>query len=193
MTTQEEVDAFLEHHGIKGMHWGVTKERTPERIQKDLDKIEKKRGSIPRRILPATAVIAGAGARAGVAQKKLHLVETKAPDGSKYLIPSDKTPKVTDENRKQFDKSIDRAAYRKYITTGVVVTGTLLATAYFGKTQISDPKLAELVTKGALTLAGGQTLLTANVTAGIHRNVVDRRNAEMKRSLKRELKIAQAK
>jgi hypothetical protein len=27
MTTQEDVEAFLAHHGVKGMHWGVRKDR----------------------------------------------------------------------------------------------------------------------------------------------------------------------
>lgn len=27
--TDEELREFLEHHGVKGMHWGVRKERTP--------------------------------------------------------------------------------------------------------------------------------------------------------------------
>jgi hypothetical protein len=28
MITEDDVDAFLEHHGIKGMHWGVRRDRT---------------------------------------------------------------------------------------------------------------------------------------------------------------------
>jgi hypothetical protein len=28
--TQEEYEEFLAHHGVKGMHWGVRKERTSE-------------------------------------------------------------------------------------------------------------------------------------------------------------------
>lgn len=30
MASQEEIDAFLEHHGVKGMHWGVHKEHETE-------------------------------------------------------------------------------------------------------------------------------------------------------------------
>lgn len=169
-----------------------SQERTPERIQGDLDRIEKKRNSLSRKLLPAESVIAGAGARAGVAQKKLKYDVVRTSDGSKRLVPSSKTPTITDQNRKQIEKQIDRATYRKYVTTGAVVAGALLAAAYLGKTQISDPKTADLIVKGSLFLAGAQTLTTAGVTAGVHRNVVDRELAEKKRSLRKELKIAQA-
>lgn len=31
--SNEEVDAFLEHHGIKGMKWGVHRSRQPEKVR----------------------------------------------------------------------------------------------------------------------------------------------------------------
>jgi hypothetical protein len=30
MATQEEIDTFLAHHGVKGMHWGVHRQRLLE-------------------------------------------------------------------------------------------------------------------------------------------------------------------
>lgn len=47
MTTEEDVIAFLEHAGVKGMHWGVRKSRTAqtespkERLSKINTKLEK--------------------------------------------------------------------------------------------------------------------------------------------------------
>jgi hypothetical protein len=191
LASEQEIDDFLEHFGVKGMHWGVRKQRTPERIQKDLTKIDNKRDSFGRKIIPAGNVVAGAGARAGIAKRILKYDEVQAPDGSKRLVPSERTPKITDQNRSQYEKKIDRAAYRKYIGTGAAVTATLLTAAYLGNTRISDPGVSDLVTKGALVLAGVQTLQTVNVSWGIHRNISDRALNEKSKSLKNELKTAQ--
>jgi hypothetical protein len=189
MITEDDVDAFLEHHGVKGMHWGVRKERTASDVQKDLDRIERSRNSVSRKVLPATSVLAGAGARAGTAKKVLKLKEVKNPDGSIKLIKTSKTPDITPENRADFDRKIDQRAYLNYVVKGSAVTATLLAAAYVGHTRISDPGFASLAVKGSLFLAGAQGLHTAGVTAGIHRNIKDRQLSEQKRTLKKELKI----
>lgn len=178
----------LAHFGIKGMRWGVRNERTAADVQGDLDKLEKSRSSITRKLVPATSVLGGAGARAGTAKRVLNLKAVKNPDGSIRLIPTDKTPTITDANRKQFDKKIDRQTYLKYAATGAIVTASLLGTAYLGHTKLSDPSFQKLVVKGSLALAGAQILQTTSVTAGVHRNVVDRQLTEQKKALKKELK-----
>jgi hypothetical protein len=184
------VDEFLAHHGVKGMRWGVNRERTPERIQKNLNNIEKSRNSISRRILPGSVVITGAGALAGSSKKVLKLREEKTSSGDKRLVPTEKSPLITDQNRAALQKKVERRAYAEHTTKGALAVSALLATAYFGKTHVSDPELASLVTKGALLLAGLQTIHTTTIDTGIHRNVVDRKLYERKKALKKELKLS---
>lgn len=186
--TDEDFEEALAHFGVKGMHWGVRRDRTVSDVQSDLARIEKSRTSVSRRVLPASSVIAGAGARAGTAQKTLHLKAVKNSDGSIRLVATGKTPEITPENRAAFDKKIDRRTYAKYVATGSVVVAGLLGAAYLGHTNIADPNFAKLVVKGSLVLAGLQTLHTTSITAGVHRNIKDRQITDRRRELKRELK-----
>lgn len=184
-----ELEVFLAHHGVKGMHWGVRRQRTAEDVRKDLARIERKRNtSISRKVLPASSVIAGAGARAGTAKKVLKLKAVKNPDGSIRLVPTKKTPEITPENRSHYNKKIDRRTYAKYAATGAVVVASLLASAYLGKTRISDPNLSKLAVKGSLFLAGAQTLQTTSIVSGVHRNIKDDKIREQRQALKKELK-----
>ena len=180
---------FIEHHGVLGQKWGVHRERTADDVRADLAKIERQRStSISRKVVPATSVIAGAGARARTAKRILNLNEEKNSDGSTRLVRGEKTPEITDANRAAFDKKIDRQTYAKYIATGAVATGVLLGAAYLGHTKVSDPAFSKLVVKGSLALAGAQVLQTTSVTAGVHRNITDRAITEKKKALKKELK-----
>lgn len=189
--SQEDEAYALKHFGVKGMRWGVRQQRTAADVNKDLARIEKGRNSVTRKLLPASSVIAGAGARAGTAQKVLNLKAVKNPDGSTRLITTGKTPVITEANRAAFEKKIDRKTYVKYAAKGSIAVGLLLSSAYLGHTKISDPELAKLATRGALLLAGTQSLHTVSITAGVHRNAQDRQLTERKRALKKELKIVQ--
>ena len=189
--SQEDEAYALAHFGVKGMRWGVEKQRTASDVQNDLNRIEKSRNSISRKALPASSVLAGAGARAGTAKKVLKLNAVKDANGGVRLVNSDKTPVITKENKAAFDKQINRRTYAEYTAKGAVTVSLLLASAYLGHTKISDPELATLVTKGALVLAGLQGLHTTGITAGVHRNIKDQRLGEQKRALKKELKIVQ--
>lgn len=65
MTTQEEVDAFLAHHGVLGMHWGVRKASdskessgdTAGKIQKNHSKLKK--AAVIGGTIAGVALIAG--------------------------------------------------------------------------------------------------------------------------------------
>jgi hypothetical protein len=183
-----DTEEFLAHHGIKGMHWGVRRASAPrsvDQIQKSINKFEKKRGTH----VPGSLVIAGAGATAGTAKKKLKLKEIKDSNGAKRLIETDKTPKSTKENRDAFNKKIDRATYAKYISTGTLVVGALLGTAVLAK-SINDPGVSDLVTKGALVLAGAQTIHTTGIVSGVHANAKLRGQQQKSSALEQELRDA---
>ena len=188
----EDVEEFFEHFGIKGMHWGVHKDRSDrsvEDIQKDIKRFEKKRGVKT----PGSLVIAGAGVRAQAAKRVLNLKQVKGPHGDTRLVETAKTPKVTKENEDKIDKKIDRAAYRHHTLVGTIAVTALLGTAVIAKASIKDPQLSDLVTKGALALAGLQAIQTASVTAGIHANVKLRGQQKKSSILEQELRTAQKK
>lgn len=42
MGINEEVDVFLEHHGVKGMHWGITHITYTQRVVRKIIKKNKK-------------------------------------------------------------------------------------------------------------------------------------------------------
>jgi hypothetical protein len=188
VTQEERIEEFLMHFGVKGMHWGVRRPRTAADVQKELDKIDKKRNSISRQLIPAGNIFAGAGARAGASQKVLKLKTVTALDGSKRLVPSDKTPKVTAANSDYYDRKIDRRTYLKYTAAGAASVATILATGEVGRLKAGDPSLAALARKGSLFLAAGQTIHTVNILWGVHRNISDRELNARVRELKKELK-----
>lgn len=184
-------DEFLEHFGKKGMKWGVRKEpkdRASE-IKKELLKIEKSRKSFRRQLIPAQAILDGAGATAGTAKRVLKLKSTKALDGSTRLVETDKTPKnLSASDKEKLSRKIDRQTYAKYVSVGGLAVGGLLAGAYLSKSKISDPKLSANAAKGALLLAGMQVLQTATIVVGVHRNASDRKLSLRTRALKQELR-----
>jgi hypothetical protein len=139
-------------------------------------------------LIPAGNILAGAGALAGSSQKVLKLKETKAADGSKRLLPSDKTPKITPENRDYYDRKIDRRTYLKYSAAGAASVAAILATGGFAGLKAGDPAFAALVGKGSLLLAAAQTIHTANILWGVHRNISDRELNARVRELRKELK-----
>ena len=104
------------------------------------------------------------------------------------MVPSDKTPKITPENRDYYDRKIARRTYLKYTAAGAASVATILATGELGRMRVGDPAMADLARKGSLFLAGAQTIHTANILWGVHRNISDRELSARVRELKKELK-----
>ena len=186
----------LVHYGVKGMRWGVRKtanlsENDIRRAAavKGLAKIERQRTSLSRRLLPDDLAVVGAGAKAQAAKKVLKLKEVKSLDGSPRLVPSEKTPKLTPENKAYYNRKITRRAYAKYTAAGVVSVGVILASGSIAGAKLSDPKLAATAVRGSLYLAAAQTLLTTRVIAGIHRDSVDKLLADREQELRRTIRV----
>lgn len=55
--TDADIDAFLEHHGVKGMHWGVRGTRRTQKILDRLDRASKGKASRTDKLLNANRFV----------------------------------------------------------------------------------------------------------------------------------------
>src|ERR1700748_1895283 len=99
MATQEEIDAFLAHHGIKGMHWGV---------RRDLH--------------PSGSDVSAGTVKDAKASEKAEAVKSIASYETRSIEKLN--PSVSDEEASRFTPEQKRALK---IAAGVAVTGAVLA------------------------------------------------------------------
>ena len=122
MATQEEAEAFLTHHGIKGMHWGVRRDLHPSESGAST----------------ATVKDTKASAEKAKAVKSIASYETRSLD---KLSPS-----VSDEEASRFTPEQKRALK---IAAGVAVTSAVLAFGVYEAKNNPDAiaKIASLAGK----------------------------------------------
>jgi hypothetical protein len=127
----EEVRAFFEHSGVKGMHWGVRK--TPQTNAQQRAVLEKK----IMRINGQTAV-SGYELRGSVLQKQYKRNIKKNPNWS--------YGKLSPEARAEYTHKADVKMTRKVIAAGVVETSAVLGGGALAYTHL---KGSEATRQGA--------------------------------------------
>lgn len=188
----ELVEDFLEHHGIKGMHWGQRKTEPVSSKEQQLNNLDKKINSYSReknylrRVLPGSVTIAGAGARAQAAKSVMKLKKEKNSDGSTRLVTTDKSPKVTDKNRISLERKVTRRALATNIAAGALFVTAVLGGSKLASKKLGDPALASQIKAGATFVAGMQILRTVTISAGVMANNADAVRDQKSRDLKKQ-------
>jgi hypothetical protein len=165
MATQEEIDVFLAHHGIKGMRWGVHKSdpANPQNLRGQISKIdaklEKKDGA---------NVLAGYGLKGWAGSKQYKKAIKKNPDFS--------YSKLSAEQKLAYDKKSYNMARRSVIgrtaveSALIVVGGNVVSDHVQTKNQDTAKKVTLLVlaTNGAMRVSQLHSLNTAEKVEDLH-------------------------
>lgn len=125
MITDEEIYLYLEHHGVRGMHWGVRRARSPSKSSKkstDKDTKEKVRTAAGVALIVAGGALY-ANALLGKRNIKMSTVKNTVVNSAKearinHLIDSVSSTKVS-----QFKNVIDVTGVD--ITRPTVIRGAL--------------------------------------------------------------------
>lgn len=184
----QDVDAFLEHYGVKDMRWGVRKETSDSdrlaKIEKQLPKLAREKNLL-RRSISAEATLVGAATRAGAAAKVLKYEKVKDQHGNVRYEPTAATKDILKNTEsKVLDRKITRRAVATTVATGASATAAMVGAGILAKTKLSEG--GDKVAVGLFGLAALQAAGTLNFSAGIIANHIDAvRDAEAK-DLKRE-------
>jgi hypothetical protein len=164
------VDEFLEHFGVKGMHWGVHKSdpANPQNLRGQISKIdaklEKKDGA---------NVLAGYGLKGWAGSKQYKKAIKKNPD-FRYA-------KLSAEQKLAYDKKSYNMARRSVIgrtaveSALIVVGGTVVSDHVQTKNQDTAKKVTLLVlaTNGAMRVSQLHSLNTAEKVENLHKQRYD--------------------
>ena len=184
----KDVDAFLEHYGVKGMRWGVRKETSDSdrlaKIEKQLPKLAREKNLL-RRSISAETTLVGAAKRADAAAKVLKLEKVKDQNGNVRYEQTAATKEILKNTEsKVLDRKITRRAVATTVATGASATAAMVGAGILAKTKLSEG--GDKVAVGLFALAALQAAGTLNYSAGIVANHIDAiRDAEAK-DLKRE-------
>ena len=109
----EEVLDFLEHFGVKGMRWGVRKERS-----QNSSSSEKSGWSTKKKLLVGGVGLAAVAAGAVAAKQVLGTDSSKSMESVKREMPSFKAPdKLPSPHQAFFDAKPQRDAHRAHLLT----------------------------------------------------------------------------
>jgi hypothetical protein len=138
----QEVDDFLQHFGVKGMHWGVRRESAPPTNAQQRASLEKKIS----RINGQTAV-SGYELRGSVLAKQYKRNIKKDPNWS--------YGKLSPEKRAEYTRKADAKVTRKVIALGVLETSAILGGGALAYTHIKGSDASRQgAAIGAILLAG---------------------------------------
>jgi len=186
---------FLEHFGVKGMRWGQRKiplsadEARLRYIDKQLPKYDRERNLL-RRTLPSEASLGGYGSRAQAAKHVLKLKRIDGLEGSKLLVPTDKTREIEKRfSAEVLDRKITRRAIVTHVATGTLVVSALLASAAIANAR--PDKSSKQVAIGLAGLAALQATHSMSATLGIAAVHIDASRDLKAKNLKTERRVIQ--
>lgn len=183
-----ELDEFLVHHGVKGMHWGVRRDThsvTPapgsRAARSEVAKINKQLGKID-----AQKYVDGESLQGWALRKQYNKAVKKNPEF--------KFGSLSEEEKIAYRRKASRTVTRSVVTRGALEVATVLAVGTFGVSKVkahTDTKIGAEI--AVILLAGqvGKTRLgqlsenhTANKVNELHRrrNVLEGRTPSGKKT-----------
>jgi hypothetical protein len=162
------IDEALLHFGVKGMQWGVRKERTPaQKIDKLTKKIEK---------IDANVALEGISLRGWSARKQFNRAAKKDP---KF-----KYKNLTPEQKRSYDKRVNRRVKRSVLMRGAAEAAIVLGGTY-GLTRAvraSPQATTGAVVSGAI-LAGNVGSMRIQQLRAINKSIKFEKLQEERRAL----------
>ena len=180
MATQEEIDAFLAHHGVKGMHWGVRKperETTNVDRKREISKINKKldKGD-------ANRIVEGAGLKGFAVKKQFEKETKKNPDFSyQKLSPAQKAEYQRKASRKITRRLVIQGSAE---TAAILVTGNVALNHVHGHPEtINGARLATVLLAGKVGYSRVQQIRSVH-ESDKHDDLITRRDQLVKETKK---------
>jgi hypothetical protein len=175
MTTDEEIDDFLAHHGVKGMHWGVRK--SPEQQKRaELQKINRKINRLNPDNVQTGLDVQGFGI------SKQYKKEVRKN-------PNFTFGKLSPAEKKAYEDKANSRARRAVVTRGAIEVAVILAGGNIAVNKLAQSPSSRQGAKIAVLLLAGQAgYIRLQQLGALHHVIKAEKLRDRRDALTKELK-----